>query len=91
MRLKKEIGEYYIVREGDDVSSVCRAADVSERAFVKKNGTELCEGQLVFLPPRGNLYTVRAGDSAEKLCGSRERFEELNGTGEIYIGRKVRI
>lgn len=91
MRLKKEIEEFYIVCKGDTISSVCLAADVSELAFVKKNGKEVEEGELVFLPPRGDLYTVQAGDSVEKLCGSRERFLELNGTDEPYIGMQARI
>ncbi len=84
-----------VAREGDDVESICRAANVSPVAFCRLNGltsfSDLRAGMLLALPPAGNLYTVRPGDSAVSLCGSRERFEALNGTSVFYPGMKVRI
>ena len=84
-----------MVKEGDTLQSVCRAANVSSIALCKKNGLtsekELATGMLIRLPPCGNLYTVQPGDSVENLCGSRRRFIELNGTDVLYPGMKVRI
>ncbi len=64
---------------------------VSPYLMVSLNGLqgEIFEGQLVFLPKSGNLYTVRAGDTKALLCGSKEKYEEKNGTDIFYPGMKV--
>ena len=95
LQLKVLLKEFYVVKEGDTLQSICSAANVSPTALMKKNNlswnTPLFSGMLLFLPPNGNLYTVQPGDTVELLCGSKERFEELNGTADIYPGKKVRI
>ena len=50
---------------------------------------EIFEGQILFLPSSGNLYTVREGDTKTWLCGSKKRYEEKNGTDIFYLGMKV--
>lgn len=95
IKLRAAIGEYYTVKEGDDVESISRAANASGAALRKLNG--LAEGEepragiILRLPPEGDLYTVQPGDDIETLCGSAERFEALNGTKIIFPGMKVRI
>ena len=95
LQLKVLLKEFYVVKEGDTLQSICSAANVSPTALMKKNNlswnTPLFSGMLLFLPPNGNLYTVQPGDTVELLCGSKERFEELNGIADIYPGKKVRI
>lgn len=95
IKLKAEVSDFYLMKEGDNLKSVARAANVSERALAQKNGLaegeEPAAGSVLFLPPSGNLYTVRTGDDPVTLCGSLERFESLNGTGEFFPGMKVRI
>jgi hypothetical protein len=90
LELKADVGEYYLVKKGDSAESIARAANVSALALVKKNG-EIEEGRIVELPPQGNLYTVQPNDDVISLCGSKERFEELNGTDVLYPGMVVRI
>lgn len=95
LKLKVLCKEYYQVKEGDTLESICRAFNVSAIALCKKNGIssekDLLKGMLIFLPPSGNLYTVQSGDSIENLCGSKERYIALNGTSVFYPGMKVRI
>lgn len=87
--------EYYTVKEGDTLQSICSAANVSPLALCACNRLssekELIVGMVILLPTSGNLYTVQPGDSVENLCGSKERFKELNGTDVFYPGMKVRI
>jgi murein DD-endopeptidase MepM/ murein hydrolase activator NlpD len=90
LELKADVGKYYLVKKGDSAESIARAANVSALALVKKNG-EIEEGRIVELPPQGNLYTVQPNDDVISLCGSKERFEELNGTDVLYPGMVVRI
>jgi hypothetical protein len=90
LELKADVGKYYLVKKGDSAESIARAANVSALALVKKNG-EIAEGRIVELPPQGNLYTVQPNDDVISLCGSKERFEELNGTDVLYPGMVVRI
>ena len=95
MKLHTLRRDFYLTKKGDSLQSVCAAANVSERAVVKKNGLKsgepLEEGIILLLPPAGNLYTVQAGDDVITLCGSKERFEELNGKTDLFPGEKVRM
>ena len=95
LKLQVLLREYYVVKNGDTVESICRAANISPVALFKCNGfsseKELCTGIILKLPPGGNLYTVQPGDSMETICGSKARFEQLNGTDVFYPGMKVRI
>ena len=67
---------------------------VSERKLAKINGVRqpvYC-GQILKIPEeQGNRYTVQAGDTKELLCGTKENFEEWNGTDVFYIGMQVII
>ncbi len=84
-----------VVGTGDTEEDICRAANVSPVALRKCNrlssSAPLYAGMLLVLPPSGNLYTVQPGDDMITLCGSKERFEALNGTLDFYPGRKIRI
>lgn len=95
IKLRASIGEYYTVKEGDDVESISRAANASGAALRKLNGLGADEepktGIILRLPPGGDFYTVQPGDDIVTLCGSAERFEALNGTKTIFPGMKVRI
>ena len=87
--------DVYVVREGDDIERVARAANVSPLALCKCNAlpsfSAMCPGMLLVLPPSGNLYTVQPGDDMVTLCGSKERFIAPNGAAGFYPGQKVRI
>lgn len=93
MQLKPLVRSYYVVKEGDTVGRIALAANVSPIALKKLNGIDdrLYVGELLFLPPSGNLYTVQPGDDPVTLCGSVERFVALNGVDVLYPGMKVRI
>jgi hypothetical protein len=81
----------YKVKRGQTLKSLATEAGVTAYLLVRENALsgELFEGQILYLPPRGNLYTVRAGDSKRFLCGSEENYEKRNGTDIFYLGMKV--
>lgn len=93
LQLKMKERTYYVAQEGDTIGRIALEANVSPVALKKRNGIEgeLCGGELLVLPPSGNLYTVCPGDDPVTLCGSVERFVALNGTDILYPGMKVRI
>ncbi len=95
LKLQTLLQNYYIVKENDDLFSVCYALHISPTALCVKNNlarpADFYAGRVVYLPPRGNLYTVQAGDSMENLCGSKARYIEYNGNDVFYIGKRVRI
>lgn len=84
-------GKLYKVKKGQTVASLAREIGVTPYLFISYNRLqeEIFEGQLVFLPKSGNLYTVRTGDSKALLCGSKGSYEEKNGTDIFYPGMKV--
>ena len=92
MMLIAMIPQFYKVKRGQTVKSIAEAFSLPECAIIgftdlKK---EVWEGQILHIPAlRGNLYTVRAGDSKELLSGSRENFERRNLTSLLYPGMKV--
>ena len=92
--LKIPLRKYYQVKEGQTLNDIARAFSVSEYLLAKSNGLrdQPYAGQILRIPSeQGNLYTVRAGDTKELLCGSAENYEKLNGTPVFYIGMRVRI
>lgn len=95
LELKTDEKEFYIVKDGDDLRDICKAANVSFTALCVKNNLQpkapLVAGMVLLLPPSGNLYTVCEGDDILTLCGSRERFIELNGSDTFYVGQEIRI
>jgi LysM repeat protein len=90
--LKLEIPQYYTVREGQRIKDIANAFCVSERLLIQENHLEkeVQKGQVLHIPQeRGNLYTVREGDTKSLLCGSEEEYERRNGTTIFYLGMKV--
>ena len=86
--------KYYKVKEGQTLGEIARVFSVSPYLLAKDNGLrdQPFAGQILRIPDaRGNLYTVRAGDTKELLCGNEENYERLNGTKIFYIGMSVRI
>lgn len=79
------------VGKGQTLESIANAYRLPPKAIVLENSLtgEVFEGQLLRLPKRkGNLYTAKAGESKELLCGSRENYEKKNGK-ELYPGLKI--
>ena len=81
----------YKVKRGQTLKTLAEQAGVTAYLLVKENGlsAELYEGQILRLPKKGNLYTVKAGDSKKLLCGSEENYAEKNGTEIFYPGMRV--
>lgn len=81
----------YKVKRGQTLGEIAKRAGVTVYKLVQENGLteEVAEGQILRLPVRGNLYTVREGDSKKLLCGSEENYEKINGTGIFYLGMRV--
>lgn len=87
-----EVPLFYKVKRGQTVKAIAEAFSLPECALVGFNDlkNEVCEGQILCIPAiRGNLYTVRAGDSKQLLSGSEENFERKNLTSLLYPGMKV--
>ncbi len=90
--LKTVIPQFYKIKRGQTVKSVAEAFHLPECALIGFNGLkkEVWEGQILRIPNlRGNLYTVRAGDTKDLLSGSEENFEKKNMTSLLYPGMKV--
>lgn len=86
------IPKFYKVKRGQTVRSIAEAFSLPECALIGYNDLkkEVWEGQILRVPAlRGNLYTVRAGDSKTLLSGSEENFERKNMTSLLYPGMKV--
>jgi len=92
--LKTERSTFYRVKKGDDINKIAETFSVPPFLLAKINCLmdEVAVGQIITIPSaEGNLYTVRAGDTKEKLCGSKQKYEELNGTSAFFIGMKIFI
>ena len=90
--LKLEEKKLHIVKRGQTLSEVARAYQIPEFALAKENGLtgELYAGQVLILPEKkGNYYTAQAGDDYALLCGSKENYEQKNGTKILYPQMKV--
>lgn len=84
----------YRVKKGDSVEGICREFSVPECVLVGKNALagEDGEGQIIIIPENNyHLYTVTDGDSRKKLCGSDEKYREINFTDYFFIGMKIFI
>ena len=89
--LKLKEKQLHRVGEGQTVESIAAAYRLPSRAIVLENSLtgEVYEGQILRLPKRrGDLYTVKAGESKKLLCGSEENYEKKNGK-ELYPGLKI--
>ena len=92
MKLSLNKPQLYRVKRGQTLEEIARAFGVPTSLLASRNSlTSAPEaGQVLFIPSgRGNLYTVRGGESKTLLCGSPERFKERNGTARLYIGQTV--
>lgn len=93
MELKLKEARLYRVKKGQTVECIARAFEIPPRALAARNGLsgEAEEGRVLEIPARGNVYTVRGGESRSRLCGSNGRFRELNGTDCLYPTQEVLI
>ena len=92
MKLSLKKPQYYRVKRGQTLEEIARAFGVPPSLLIAQNSLASAPeaGQVLFIPrERGNLYTVRGGESKTLLCGSPARFEERNGTVRLYIGQTV--
>ncbi len=92
--LKTETRKYYQVKRGQSLGEIAEYFSVSPYLLARENGLQSPPeaGRILQIPTlKGNLYTVREGDTKELLCGSAERYERLNGTKLFYIGMRVII
>ncbi len=82
---------YYAVKRGQTLAAVAEAFGVPARRLAAENalGGEVSAGQILKIPPAGNLYTVQGGESKTLLCGSDGAFEEKNGTQHLFVGQTV--
>jgi hypothetical protein len=89
--LEIKIPRFYKVKSSQTLAQIARTFCVSEYALVKVNGLKQppAEGELIEIPQeRGNLYTVREGDTKTLLCGSDENYEKKNGAA-LYLGMRA--
>ena len=91
MKLILRIPKFYRVKRGQTLFQIASVFGVSPARLAAENDMkgEPGGGEVLKLPPRGNVYTVQGGESKTLLCGSPERFLELNGTAAFYPGQKV--
>lgn len=84
--------EFYRVKKGQTLNGIALAFSVPARLIAAENGLqeEVRGGEILRIPARrGNLYTVRGGESKTLLCGGDEAFSEKNGTQWLYPTQKV--
>lgn len=87
MKLSICVPDFYRVKKGQTLTEIASAFRLPPRVLAKANAlnSEVREGQVLKIPAcAGNLYTVRGGESKTLLCGSKESFEERNGTKCLY-------
>ena len=81
---------FYRVKKGDDILSVSEKFTVSPFTIIRLNAlnTELYEGQVIIIKNGENTYTVKVGETLEKLLIkfnlSREEFIEKNKITFVY-------
>ena len=89
--LKLEVKQFHTVRAGQTLRLIAQTYKIPERALARENGLteEPSVGTVLKLPaPKGDYYTVQAGDNRTLLCGSKENYEKKNG-GVLYPQMKV--
>jgi hypothetical protein len=94
MVLTVEIPQFYKVKRGQTVEKIAEAFALPACAIIGCNRLheEVREGQILRIPDlKGNLYTVRAGDTKRLLFGNEADFEKRNMSTLFYTGMKVLI
>ena len=93
MELRLNRAAVYRVRRGQSLADIARAFGVTARLLAAVNHLtkEPEEGEVLVLPPSGDRYVVRGGESRALLCGYPERFEARNGTRALYPGQEIII
>lgn len=91
MKLELLRRTYYRVKRGQSLALIAAAFGVPPRLLASVNAlhAEPEEGRVLHIPPAGNMYTVRGGESRSLLCGSAERFAARNGTNALYPTQQV--
>ena len=92
MKLSLERPQFYRVKKGQTLEGVAEAFGMPPSLLIARNSLSAPPeaGQVLLIPSeRGNLYTVRGGESKTLLCGSPERYEERNGTPHFHIGQTI--
>ena len=81
----------YRVRRGQTAAEIARAFGVPARVFAAANALtkEVQAGELVRIPPKGNVFRVRGGETRALLCGSAENFRKKNATASLYPTQEV--
>lgn len=89
--MRKLETEYYRLKEGDTLQKIAMAQSVPLALLIAENHLkeEPRAGFLLRLPEKGTLYTVRSGDSKQKLFGGEEGYEEKNKTSIFFIGMQI--
>ena len=90
--LKVQRKKFHKVLANQTLEEIAKFYHIPPRLLVKLNGLkeEVCAGQILYLPyANGDLYTAQAGDSKTLLCGSKENYEQKNGTKILYPEMKV--
>ncbi len=90
--LKTERVQYYKVKAGQSLRDIAAYFSLSPYLLAERNRltSPPYTGQILEIPKeRGNLYTVREGDTKALLCGSEEKYLRLNGTEAFYLGMQV--
>ncbi len=83
--------DIYRVKEGQSLTDIAEAFGIPPRLLAVRNRlTEPPEaGRILRIPPAGDVYRVRGGETKSLLCGSPARFFEKNGTHCFYPGQTV--
>ena len=91
MKLILCVPKVYRVKKGQTLSQIAAVFCVSPALLARENALtgELRGGEVLKIPPRGNQYTVQGGESKTLLCGSPQRFYDLNGTSAFYPHQKI--
>ena len=83
--------ERYRVRRGQTLEQIAEVFGTTPRLLAACNHLTAPpeEGELLILPPAGNRYAVRGGESKSLLCGSPAAFCARNATQALSPGQIV--
>lgn len=87
MKLSLCVPAFYRVKKGQTLEEIALTFGMPPRVLAAANHLDSPpeEGQVLTIPKeRGNLYTVKGGESMTLLCGSKENFIAKNRTRHLY-------